>query len=144
MITLDAPGAVTLTPLLLARAADRHTKLLQDARRRLATVCKPSRPLRVHVGASWQEAALHGRRDRATTRVASRPEPRLASAPRGSLPPRAPAAGARPQPALPARALHELDADPAGFAWIDCADWAQSVVSFVRRARAAGDFVLVV
>src|SRR5213593_3731120 len=29
------------------------------------------------------------------------------------------------------RALHELDADPAGFAWIDCADWQQSVVSFV-------------
>jgi 1,4-alpha-glucan branching enzyme len=42
------------------------------------------------------------------------------------------------------RALHELDADPAGFAWIDCADWEQSVVSFVRRARDAGDLVLVV
>src|SRR5258706_13471704 len=42
------------------------------------------------------------------------------------------------------RALHELDADPAGFAWIDCADWEQSVVSFVRRAQDAGDFVLVV
>jgi 1,4-alpha-glucan branching enzyme len=41
-------------------------------------------------------------------------------------------------------ALHELDADPAGFAWIDCADWEQSVVSFVRRARDASDFVLVV
>jgi 1,4-alpha-glucan branching enzyme len=42
------------------------------------------------------------------------------------------------------RALHELDADPAGFAWIDCADWEQSVVSFVRRARDAGEFVVVV
>jgi len=42
------------------------------------------------------------------------------------------------------RALHELDADPAGFAWIDCADWEQSVVSFVRRARDADDAVLVV
>jgi 1,4-alpha-glucan branching enzyme len=42
------------------------------------------------------------------------------------------------------RALHELDADPAGFAWIDCADWEQSVVSFVRRARDTSDFVLVV
>jgi 1,4-alpha-glucan branching enzyme len=41
------------------------------------------------------------------------------------------------------RALHELDADPAGFAWIDCTDSEQSVVSFVRRGRAAGDFVLV-
>jgi 1,4-alpha-glucan branching enzyme len=42
------------------------------------------------------------------------------------------------------RALHELDADPTGFAWIDCADWEQSVVSFVRRARDAGDVVIVV
>ena len=41
-------------------------------------------------------------------------------------------------------ALHELDAEPAGFAWIDCADSAQSVLSFVRRARDAGDFVVVV
>jgi 1,4-alpha-glucan branching enzyme len=41
-------------------------------------------------------------------------------------------------------ALHQLDADPAGFAWIDCTDWEQSVVSFVRRARDADDFVLVV
>ena len=42
------------------------------------------------------------------------------------------------------RALYELDADPAGFAWIDCADWEQSVLSFVRRARDASDFVVVV
>jgi len=41
-------------------------------------------------------------------------------------------------------AFHQLDAEPAGFAWVDCADWEQSVVSFVRRARDAGDFVLVV
>jgi 1,4-alpha-glucan branching enzyme len=41
-------------------------------------------------------------------------------------------------------ALHELDADPAGFAWIDCADWEQSVLSFLRRARRAGDAVVVV
>ena len=42
------------------------------------------------------------------------------------------------------RALYELDADPVGFTWIDCADSEQSVVSFVRRARDAADFVLVV
>jgi 1,4-alpha-glucan branching enzyme len=40
-------------------------------------------------------------------------------------------------------ALHELDCDPAGFAWIDCADWEQSVVSFVRRARDGADCVVV-
>jgi 1,4-alpha-glucan branching enzyme len=41
-------------------------------------------------------------------------------------------------------ALHELDFDPAGFAWIDCSDWEQSVVSFVRRARDGSDCVVVV
>src|SRR4029079_1183847 len=75
-----------------------------DAGRQLATVRQSSRPLRVHVDAPWQEAPLHGRRDRAAARVAPRPEPRLAFARRGPLPPRAPAAGARPQPTLPTRA----------------------------------------
>ena len=32
-------------------------------------------------------------------------------------------------------ALHELDFDGAGFAWIDCHDSGQSVLSWVRRAR---------
>ena len=41
-------------------------------------------------------------------------------------------------------ALYQLDTEPAGFAWIDCADWEQSVVSFVRRARDPEDFVVVV
>jgi 1,4-alpha-glucan branching enzyme len=41
-------------------------------------------------------------------------------------------------------ALHQVDFDPAGFQWIDCGDAEQSVVSFVRRARDGGDFVLVV
>ncbi|MBI1736280.1 MAG: 1,4-alpha-glucan branching protein GlgB [Candidatus Rokubacteria bacterium] len=40
-------------------------------------------------------------------------------------------------------ALHELDFDPAGFAWIDCSDWEQSVVSFVRRGREPEDVVVV-
>jgi 1,4-alpha-glucan branching enzyme len=42
------------------------------------------------------------------------------------------------------RALHELDCEPAGFAWIDGSDREHSVVSFVRRARDAGDCVIVV
>jgi hypothetical protein len=41
------------------------------------------------------------------------------------------------------RALHQVDFEPAGFQWIDCDDADQSVVSFVRRARDSGDFVLV-
>ena len=40
-------------------------------------------------------------------------------------------------------ALHELDFEQAGFAWIDCHDESQSVVSFVRRAR-DGSFAVVV
>ena len=36
------------------------------------------------------------------------------------------------------------DFEPAGFSWIDCSDADQSVVSFVRRARDPGDFVLFV
>jgi hypothetical protein len=41
-------------------------------------------------------------------------------------------------------ALHERDRDPTGFEWIDCRDWEQSIVSFVRRAKDPTDFVLVV
>ncbi len=40
-------------------------------------------------------------------------------------------------------AMHELDADPAGFAWIDANDADQSVLSFERRDR-AGNSVIVV
>jgi 1,4-alpha-glucan branching enzyme len=41
-------------------------------------------------------------------------------------------------------ALHQIDFEAAGFQWIDCGDWAQSVVSFVRRAHDPQEFVLVV
>jgi 1,4-alpha-glucan branching enzyme len=43
-----------------------------------------------------------------------------------------------------APALHEVDFEPAGFEWIDCSAWAESVVAFVRRARDPRDVVLVV
>jgi 1,4-alpha-glucan branching enzyme len=39
-------------------------------------------------------------------------------------------------------AMHEVDFDPAGFQWIDCNDSENSVVSFIRRARNADDFVV--
>ena len=35
-------------------------------------------------------------------------------------------------------ALYELDAEPSGFEWIDCDDRGSSVLSFLRRAAAAG------
>jgi 1,4-alpha-glucan branching enzyme len=41
-------------------------------------------------------------------------------------------------------ALHRLDADPAGFAWMDCDDWAQSIVSFARFATDRRDLVVCV
>jgi len=39
-------------------------------------------------------------------------------------------------------ALHENDCDPAGFEWVDCADWQGSVLSFLRRGK-RGESVLV-
>ena len=41
-------------------------------------------------------------------------------------------------------ALHEVDFEWAGFEWIDVDDAASSVLSFVRRARNNGEFVIVV
>ncbi len=40
-------------------------------------------------------------------------------------------------------ALHRRDHDPGGFEWVDCCDWEQSVISFLRRDE-RGEEVLVV
>jgi 1,4-alpha-glucan branching enzyme len=40
-------------------------------------------------------------------------------------------------------ALHQVDFEPAGFQWMDCADAEQSVVAFVRRGRDPRDLLLV-
>ena len=40
------------------------------------------------------------------------------------------------------RALFEQDFEPAGFAWIDCHDSQQSVLSFLRQGRDTGDVVV--
>jgi 1,4-alpha-glucan branching enzyme len=42
------------------------------------------------------------------------------------------------------RALHELDCESAGFAWIDCHDSDASVMSFMRGAKQTDDFVIAV
>ncbi len=42
------------------------------------------------------------------------------------------------------QALWELDCDPSGFEWIDVHNAGQSVVAYVRRARNAREYVLVV
>jgi 1,4-alpha-glucan branching enzyme len=41
-------------------------------------------------------------------------------------------------------ALYTQDFDQAGFEWIDCSDNRHSVVSFIRRDRDSGDFLVVV
>jgi 1,4-alpha-glucan branching enzyme len=41
-------------------------------------------------------------------------------------------------------ALYELDFSQEGFEWIDCGDWEQSVVSFVRKAKSTDDILLIV
>ena len=41
-------------------------------------------------------------------------------------------------------ALHEVDFDWHGFDWINCDDAAASVLSFIRRAKAPDEFVVVV
>jgi 1,4-alpha-glucan branching enzyme len=41
-------------------------------------------------------------------------------------------------------ALHEYDAEPGGFEWIDCNDHMRSLVSFLRRGRDPGDLLLFV
>src|SRR5581483_148235 len=41
-------------------------------------------------------------------------------------------------------ALHELDADPAGFEWVDCNDTAASIVSLLRKGKREEDVILVV
>jgi 1,4-alpha-glucan branching enzyme len=42
-------------------------------------------------------------------------------------------------------AMHALDFEAAGFEWIDCRDWEESIVSFVRRGRdPEGEIVIAV
>jgi 1,4-alpha-glucan branching enzyme len=38
--------------------------------------------------------------------------------------------------------LHELDTEPAGFAWIDCNDSRQSILSYLRRGRDPRDLLV--
>jgi 1,4-alpha-glucan branching enzyme len=40
------------------------------------------------------------------------------------------------------KALHELDFDGRGFEWIDCHNWQDSVLAFVRRAADPDDFLI--
>ena len=41
-------------------------------------------------------------------------------------------------------ALFELDFEAAGFSWIDCGDWEQSIISFIRQSRSGRNTLLAV
>jgi 1,4-alpha-glucan branching enzyme len=40
--------------------------------------------------------------------------------------------------------LHEIDFDHTGFEWVDCHDWEDSTLSYVRRGKNPEDFVVVI
>jgi 1,4-alpha-glucan branching enzyme len=40
-------------------------------------------------------------------------------------------------------ALHELDFDWAGFDWVDCNDWENSIISLIRKGKNAEETVLI-
>lgn len=41
-------------------------------------------------------------------------------------------------------ALHELDFSGEGFSWIDCGNWAESIICYVRKARSTDNLILAV
>ena len=41
-------------------------------------------------------------------------------------------------------ALYEIDFEPAGFEWVDCTDWQNSIISFLRKGRTPDNYILVV
>ena len=116
----------------------------QDAGRRVAAVRQPAAAVRLHVGASGQEAAVHGRRVRPAARVEARREPRLAPA---AVPARTQACSAgsptstglyRDEPAL-----HEHDFDAATASVDRRSDCGAERARFLRSRR-DGAAVLVV
>ena len=40
--------------------------------------------------------------------------------------------------------LHEVDFDSQGFEWVDCRNWEESTLSFIRRAKDPQDYMIVV
>ena len=108
----------------------------QDAGRPLAEVRQPARLSRLHVGASRQEAAVHGRRVRARSSEWNHDAEldwHLLGDPRAR---RRAAAGARPQPPLPRASPRctQLDCDGRGLRLDRSATTARnSVFAFLRR-----------
>ncbi len=125
-----------LRPAALARRgrARQAVAARQDAGRPLAEVREPALALRLHVGASRQEAPLHGRRARrvgGVERTTARSTGTCSSTPSTTG---VQLARPRPEPRLSRHepALWELDFDPAGFRWLEANDAANNVLAFAR------------
>jgi 1,4-alpha-glucan branching enzyme len=41
-------------------------------------------------------------------------------------------------------ALHQLDMEHEGFAWVDASNWEESIIAFLRKGRAPDELALVV
>ena len=142
---LRVVGELRLAALPRRGGARQGRAPVQDAGRRLAALRQPAPALRLHVGLSRQEAPVHGgefgqsrewHHDRSLDwhLLEAGPYHRALSllvADLNRLYRREPA-------------LHQLDADAAGFSWMDCDDWAQSVISFARFAADRNDLVICV
>ena len=136
-----------LHPAVLTRRsrARQGLDVRQGAGRPLAEGGDAARALRLHVRASGQEADVHGRRvraGRASGTTIARLEWELTNQPLHGGLQRFVRDLNRIYAAEPA--LHEIDFDFSGFQWIDCNDSENSVVSFIRRAKSADDFVVAV
>ena len=108
----------------------------QNARRRVAAVRQRARVPGLHVGASRQEAAVHGAGDRAARGVESQRRAFAGSCWNSS---RIASCRAlvrelnRLYRANPA--LYEVDFHYSGFEWVDFHDGENSIIAFLRRAR---------
>ncbi|MCL2767575.1 MAG: 1,4-alpha-glucan branching protein GlgB [Synergistaceae bacterium] len=40
--------------------------------------------------------------------------------------------------------LYECDFEQSGFEWIDCGDWQQSIIMFIRKSKTPGEYILAV
>ena len=117
----------------------------QDAGRPLAEIREPARLFRLHVGASRQEAAVHGRRVRPGAGVEPRHQPRLAPAGRS------PAQGRQGRWSATSTgstsstpALYSRDVEHTGFQWLVADDQDNSVIAWARKGAKPGEVAIVV
>ncbi len=107
-----------------------------DAGRPVAEVRQPAAAVRLHVDAPRQEAAVHGRRVRPVERMELR-RPACSGTCCSGNRTRACRSCVADLNALYRRepALHEVDFDCHGFEWIDCHNYDDSMLAYIRRAK---------